>query len=125
MRVSLHYEIVVLLGQVDKLGAQLARAEDVTAYAVHVAQAAQRPREVATVSELSRQMFRSGMRRLDLWSSKAPSRSQWGTQCNLHLKLAAQPLVGGRAVPEHIEGRGQMNYRLPVRRSANRQLSGP
>jgi hypothetical protein len=37
VRVGLHHEIVALLGQVDELGAQLARAEDVTAYVLHVA----------------------------------------------------------------------------------------
>ena len=125
VRIGLHDEIVALLGQLDELGAQLARAWDVTAYVMHIAQAAQCSGEVATVSVPSRQMLRSGVRRLDLWSGKAPCRSQRGTQCNLHLKLAAQLLIGGRAGPEHLEGRGQMTYRFLVRRSANRQLSGP
>ena len=80
---------------------------------------------MATVSVPSRQMLRSDVRRFDLWRGKAPRRSQRGTQCNLHLKLAAQLLIGGRAVPEYLEGRGQMTYRLPVRRSASRELSGP
>ena len=108
VRVGLHHEIVALLGQLDELGAQLARAQDVTAYVMHITQAAQRPGEVTTVSVPSRQMLRSGVHRLDLWSGKAPRRGQWGTQCNLHLKLAAQLLIGGWAVPEHLEGRGQM-----------------
>ena len=125
VRVGLHHEIVALLGQVDELGAQLARAQDVTAYVIHIAQAAQRPGEMATVSVPSREMLRSGVHRLDLWSGKASCCGQRGTQRNLHLELAAQLLISGRAVPEHLEGRGQMTYRLPVRRSANRQLSGP
>jgi hypothetical protein len=74
VRVSLHHEIVVMLSQIDKLGAQLACAEEVPAYVIYVAQAAQRSREVATVSELSRQMLSSGVRPLDLWSGKAPRR---------------------------------------------------
>ncbi len=91
---------------------------------IYIAQAAQRPDEVATVSAPSRLMLRSRVRCLDLWSGKASCCGQRGPQCNLHLKLAAQLLIGGRAVSEHIEGRGQMTYRFPVRRSANRQLSG-
>jgi hypothetical protein len=125
VRVGLHHEIVALLGQLDELGAHLSRAQDVTAYVIHIAQAAQRSGEMATVFVPSRQMLRSGVRRLDLWSGKASRRSQRGTQRNLHFELAAQLLIGGWAVPEHLEGRGQMTYRLPVCRSANRQLSGP
>ena len=54
MRVGLQHEIVALLSQIDELGAQLARAQDVTAHMVQIAQAAQRPGEVAMVSVTAR-----------------------------------------------------------------------
>lgn len=89
VRVSLHHEIVALLGQLYELGAELAHAQDVSAYVMHIAQATQRPREMAMVSAPSRQMFRSGVRRLDLWSGKAPCCHQRWAECNLHLELTA------------------------------------